>query len=73
MAAGSDKKAQVTPLRSGQKCPECGKPASRDFYPFCSQRCKALDLGRWLSGAYAIPASEADEDIDDGAGGQGDR
>ena len=60
-------KTNVTPLRSGQKCPECGKPAVRDFYPFCSQRCKALDLGRWLSGTYAIPVSEADEDIaDDG-------
>ncbi len=32
--------------------------------PFCSDRCKDLDLHRWLSGAYAIPASSDDEDED---------
>jgi endogenous inhibitor of DNA gyrase (YacG/DUF329 family) len=30
--------------------------------PFCSARCKDIDLNRWLSGAYAIPAAEADEE-----------
>lgn len=59
---GGSGKATVTPLRSGQTCPECGKPATRSAYPFCSPRCKSLDLGRWLSGAYAIPVSEADDD-----------
>jgi endogenous inhibitor of DNA gyrase (YacG/DUF329 family) len=35
--------------------------ASR-FRPFCSRRCADVDLGRWLKGAYAIPAAElADE------------
>ena len=44
-------------------CPICGKPAGEAFRPFCSARCKDVDLGRWLSGSYAIPVtSEDDED-----------
>jgi len=52
---------KVTPLRPKRPCPECGKPSSRADYPFCSPRCKDIDLNRWLSGAYAIPATEDDE------------
>lgn len=48
----------VTPLRPPKPCPECGKPSTRENYPFCSSRCKAVDLNRWLSGSYVIPASE---------------
>ncbi len=55
----------VTPLRNKRKCPECGKPAARESWPFCSQRCKSLDLGRWLSGGYAIPAAETDAEEQD--------
>ncbi len=29
-------------------------------FPFCSRRCKLLDLGRWLDEAYSIPAQEDD-------------
>ncbi|WP_421857788.1 DNA gyrase inhibitor YacG [Oricola sp.] len=54
--------ATVEPLRAKRKCPECGKDSTRDNYPFCSRRCKDVDLNRWLSGAYVIPVSEADED-----------
>ena len=35
------------------------------FFPFCSQRCKLLDLGKWLDGNYSISAEqrgEAEED-----------
>jgi endogenous inhibitor of DNA gyrase (YacG/DUF329 family) len=53
---------KVTPLRPPRPCPECGKPSARATYPFCSQRCKDIDLNRWLSGSYAIPATEDDED-----------
>ena len=42
-------------------CPICGKPAGQMFRPFCSRRCADVDLHRWLSGAYAVPAVEADE------------
>jgi endogenous inhibitor of DNA gyrase (YacG/DUF329 family) len=40
------------------KCPACGKPTVAEFRPFCSKRCADVDLHRWLSGAYAIPAAE---------------
>jgi endogenous inhibitor of DNA gyrase (YacG/DUF329 family) len=44
-------------------CPTCGKPAVPAFRPFCSARCRAVDLHRWLSGRYAIPVTEdTDED-----------
>ncbi len=48
----------VTPLRPPKACPECGKPSTRENYPFCSSRCKAVDLNRWLSGSYVIPGPE---------------
>ena len=51
----------VTPLRKAQPCPECGKPSTREDYPFCSDRCRSLDLSRWLSGSYAIPVAEDEE------------
>jgi hypothetical protein len=46
-------------------CPVCGKPAIVEQRPFCSARCKDVDLNRWLSGAYAIPASDTGDDEDD--------
>jgi endogenous inhibitor of DNA gyrase (YacG/DUF329 family) len=49
-------------------CPICGKPVEEAFRPFCSRRCADLDLQRWLSGRYVIPAAEGDEDDDDDAG-----
>jgi endogenous inhibitor of DNA gyrase (YacG/DUF329 family) len=33
-----------------------------DSYPFCSKRCRMVDLNRWLTGAYAIPVVEDDEE-----------
>ena len=48
---------KVTPLRPRRPCPECGKPSTRADYPFCSPRCKDIDLNRWLSGSYAIPVT----------------
>lgn len=43
------------------KCPVCGKPTDAAYRPFCSKRCADVDLQRWLTGRYAIPAVE-DED-----------
>jgi hypothetical protein len=51
---------------SAKPCPICGKPASAAFRPFCSPRCRTIDLGRWLGGDYAIPAAEGDDDADAG-------
>jgi uncharacterized protein len=47
-------------------CPICGKPALPDYRPFCSRRCADVDLGRWLTESYRIPASEDEaEEPDD--------
>jgi endogenous inhibitor of DNA gyrase (YacG/DUF329 family) len=48
----------------GRVCALCGRPQAERFRPFCSKRCADLDLSRWLSGGYAIPAEE--EETPDG-------
>lgn len=52
---------KVVPLKKS-KCPTCGKPVSDAYYPFCSNRCANVDLGRWLDGEYRIPTNEAPGD-----------
>lgn len=59
-------------------CPICGKPVAkpargqpRGSYPFCSERCRQVDLGRWFEGRYAIPAEETEPDEDDPKDGRG--
>ena len=53
---------------AGQKsgCPICGKPVDPNFKPFCSERCRQVDLNRWLSGTYRIAGSERSGDGEDG-------
>lgn len=48
------------------KCPICKKPVTVQdpFMPFCSERCKQIDLGNWASEKYVIPAPLNPEDID---------
>jgi endogenous inhibitor of DNA gyrase (YacG/DUF329 family) len=43
-------------------CVICGKPADAVFKPFCSKRCADVDLHRWLSGVYAVPVTEDEEE-----------
>jgi hypothetical protein len=47
------------------RCPNCKQVVSRKQpeFPFCSERCRLIDLGKWASGAYVIstPAQEADQ------------
>ena len=50
------------------RCSICGKPSARlaenPAFPFCSGRCKAVDLGRWLTEAYRFPAETVEpEDL----------
>lgn len=52
---------------SEKKCPICGRSTVEAFKPFCSKRCADVDLNRWLSGAYAIPARDDDPVEDDDA------
>jgi endogenous inhibitor of DNA gyrase (YacG/DUF329 family) len=63
--------AKVTPLRPRRACPECGKPSARETYPFCSNRCKSVDLNRWLSGSYVISGKEDEEQQDSPANDPG--
>jgi endogenous inhibitor of DNA gyrase (YacG/DUF329 family) len=51
------------------KCPTCKKsvpdPAPGDelppCFPFCSDRCKLIDLGRWLDGKYQVPVVDRED------------
>ncbi len=64
MAVGDN----VAPLRKQRPCPECGNQSNREHYPFCSDRCRNLDLSRWLNGSYAIPVAEDEELVDPSSG-----
>ena len=48
-----------------KSCPQCGKPAELAFRPFCSKRCKDIDLGRWLNEDYRVPVVEEDQGRDE--------
>jgi endogenous inhibitor of DNA gyrase (YacG/DUF329 family) len=43
-------------------CPICRKPTAPAWRPFCSRRCADIDLGRWLTEGYAIPAEQDEEE-----------
>jgi len=40
-------------------CVVCGRPVEPAWRPFCSERCRLIDLGRWLGGDYRIPGPPA--------------
>ncbi|HEY3127986.1 MAG TPA: DNA gyrase inhibitor YacG [Acidobacteriota bacterium] len=45
------------------RCPQCRKEISREnnpYFPFCSERCRLVDLDKWLSGDYAIPGRDGE-------------
>ena len=60
------------PRKAKAKCGICGKPVLAEFRPFCSARCKQIDLGRWLNESYRVPAIEPEEDAEEGASGGDD-
>jgi hypothetical protein len=45
-------------------CPQCGKiiawDTSNPYRPFCSERCKLIDLGQWAAESYRIPDTGKD-------------
>lgn len=46
-------------------CPHCKKKFdyySSEFRPFCSERCKLIDLGQWLTESYAVEAKQLTEE-----------
>ena len=60
---------------TASRCPICRKPSAppggrgdkdeRSPYPFCSDRCRLVDLNRWLEGDYQVPAEDDDRDESD--------
>lgn len=64
------------------KCPTCkraltvepGASSAKDwpYRPFCSERCRSIDLGGWLDGAYRISTPASEEDLDGAPAAEGD-
>jgi uncharacterized protein len=53
------------------KCPHCRKEtalAGNPFRPFCSERCKMIDLGTWASEGYRVPGEKAPQADDEEPG-----
>jgi endogenous inhibitor of DNA gyrase (YacG/DUF329 family) len=46
-------------------CPLCGKPREQRYRPFCSARCRDIDLGRWFNQTYSVPTAEPGYDEDE--------
>ena len=50
-------------------CPHCGEPTlfspDNKWRPFCSERCKMIDLGAWANESYRIPVQENDQGLVD--------
>ena len=45
-------------------CPVCKRATNKDgnkLYPFCSERCHLVDLGRWLGETYRVPAKDDEQ------------
>ncbi|MEO7328448.1 MAG: DNA gyrase inhibitor YacG [Minicystis sp.] len=53
----------VCPICAREVGPRDGTPKNPAF-PFCSPSCKLVDLGRWLDGAYRVPAEDEASSID---------
>jgi endogenous inhibitor of DNA gyrase (YacG/DUF329 family) len=54
-------------MTSERRCPACGRrfqPDQSEVLPFCSDRCRAIDLGCWLDERYGLPVERAEEPED---------
>jgi uncharacterized protein len=56
--APAEKPSKQASEKASKPCPICGKPAEQAFRPFCSSRCRDVDLNRWLSGTYIVPGRD---------------
>lgn len=49
-------------MKKSIKCPECGKSTEyspeNEYRPFCSKRCRLIDLGEWIDGTYKVKTEE---------------
>jgi endogenous inhibitor of DNA gyrase (YacG/DUF329 family) len=49
-----------------KKCPNCGKPVEwqdNPHRPFCSERCKLIDFGRWANEEYRVPVETPPDEL----------
>jgi uncharacterized protein len=54
------------------RCPSCGmlvRPKKDEDFPFCSDRCRKIDLGKWAMGVYKISSPVVDPDVLEDLGG----
>lgn len=58
MSESKTKTGSAKRRAAGPRCPVCNQPAAGPHRPFCSGRCKDVDLARWFAGSYRIPAAE---------------
>jgi uncharacterized protein len=54
-------------MAAALRCPICKKEVAfgAPNMPFCSDRCRTIDLGNWATGKYVIPGAERSETLDD--------
>ena len=62
MLAQRRRRTDILCMPAERMCPICGKPAAEEVRPFCSPRCRDVDLHRWLSDVYAIPVKEEEDE-----------
>ncbi|MHC4448497.1 MAG: DNA gyrase inhibitor YacG [Planctomycetota bacterium] len=53
---------------AGKRCPVCGHTVDpgQDSYPFCSARCRLVDLGQWFGERYRVSRTLEQKDIEEG-------
>jgi hypothetical protein len=52
------------PAAQSKPCPICRQPAAREnsYFPFCSERCKLIDLGAWAAEGYRIKGEKIEDE-----------
>lgn len=67
--------ARAAPTARQVPCPTCGRPAAfsadNRWRPFCSERCRGVDLGAWAAERYRVAAPPSTVDDEDGPGSTG--
>lgn len=61
----------MSPKTTILRCPTCRNVVTErdENFPFCSDRCRVIDLGKWASGAYRISSPVLDPEVLEGLGG----
>lgn len=60
----------MSPSKKSLRCPTCRTlvTADNEDFPFCSDRCRVVDLGKWASGGYRISSPILDPEVLEGLG-----